>query len=359
MKTFLSHIYGAAIALRNRGYDSGLFGIAKVHVPVLSVGNITAGGTGKTPVVELLAAKLLAQGIRIAVVSRGYRRTTKGYFLVSDGKGRVASAREGGDEPVQIARKFPTLVVIADELRSRGCARAVAEYRVDCILLDDAYQHRAMHRDMDIVVIDAVDGIYTQRLLPAGRLREPLENLRRADVLLLSKCEAKSSVEQMRLALSAYTHVPVYATRFMPRALRRLESDEDLPLDTLQGVPAGIFSGIGRPEGFRRTLTLLRTDVVAERAFADHHWYGAGDIAALVEQGRTAGVRVWITTEKDAMRLMDTEEWRSLGDVYYPRMEVEFLDEEEGFDALIMSRLRRNASEVNPASADHGYSGAG
>ena len=355
MKTFLSRIYGAAIALRNRAYDRGLFGVARVPVPVFSVGNITAGGTGKTPVVERLATKLLAQGIRIAVVTRGYRRVTKGYFLVSDGKGRVSSARDGGDEPVQIARKFPTLVVIADELRSRGCARAVAEYRVDCILLDDAYQHRAMHRDMDIVVIDAVDGIYTQRLLPAGRLREPLENLRRADVLLLSKCEAKSSVEQMRLALSAYTQVPVYATRFMPRALRRLDGNEDLPLDTLQGVPVGIFSGIGRPEGFRRTLTLLRTDVVAERAFGDHHWYGAGDIAALGEQGRTAGVRAWITTEKDAVRLMDGEAWRSLGDVYYLRMEVEFLGEEAGFDTLIMSRLRRNESDFDQASTDREF----
>lgn len=337
-------MYGAAVALRNRGYDRGLLGVAGVPVPVLSVGNITAGGTGKTPVVERLAAKLLAQGIRVAVVTRGYRRATKGYFLVSDGRGRVSTARDGGDEPVQIARNFPSLVVIADERRSRGCAKAVTEFRVDCILLDDAYQHRAMHRDLDIVVIDAVEGIYTQRLLPAGRLREPLANLRRADVLLLSKCEATTSVEQMRLALSAYTQVPVYATRFVPRALRRLGSDEDFPLDTLHAVPVGSFSGIGRPEGFRRTLQLLQTEVVAERVFPDHHWYGAGDIASLGEQGRTAGARAWITTEKDAVRLMDGEAWRSLGDVYYPRMEVEFLGEEEGFDALIMSRLRRGAA---------------
>jgi tetraacyldisaccharide 4'-kinase len=230
-------------------------------------------------------------------------------------------------------------VVVADERRSRGCAIAVEEFDVDCILLDDAYQHRAMHRDIDIVVIDAIEGIYTQRMLPVGRLREPLEHLRRADVILLSKCEASTPVEQMRQALAAYSQVPVYATRFVPRSLRRLEDAADLPLDALAGVPVGAFCGIGMPEGFRHTLRRMGIKVATERSFPDHHWYGASDIEALRRSPGAADIRVWITTEKDAMRLAEGQEWKRLGDVYYPRMEVEFLAEEDGFDALMSRRM--------------------
>ncbi|MDX9759149.1 MAG: tetraacyldisaccharide 4'-kinase [Bacteroidota bacterium] len=338
MKTLISYGYGAAVALRNLAFDRGWARMASVAVPVISVGNITAGGAGKTPVVEYLAALLLARERRVAVVTRGYRRATRGSVVVSDGRGRVVSARDGGDEPVQIARKFPSLVVIADARRRRGCARAVAEFGAECILLDDAFQHRAMRRDLDIVVIDAAEGVAGQHLLPRGRLREPLTNLRRADLILLSKCDDAVAVERLRRALGAWTPAPVFATRFVARGWRRLGREGEMPVEALAGIPIGSFCGIGRPAGFRTTLHALGLAPVIERPFADHHPYTTRDITALAEDGRRAGVRAWVTTEKDAMRLMDTDDWRALGDVSYPRMEVVFSGDEEEFVACVLER---------------------
>lgn len=339
MKTLISYVYGMAVALRNRAFDRGWRRTEAVSVPVISVGNITAGGAGKTPMVEYLAKMLLDRGWRVAVVSRGYRRATRGSVVVSDGRGRVVSARAGGDEPVQIARKFPSLVVIADAVRHRGCARAVAEFGAECIVLDDAFQHRAMRRDLDIVVIDAAEGIAGQRLLPRGRLREPLANLRRADLIVLGKCDDAAAVERLRDELRAYTPAAVFATRFVARGLRRLGQEGELPVDAVAGIPIGSFCGIGRPAGFRTSLHALGLAPVLERSFADHHAFTTRDIAALAEDGRRAGVRAWVTTEKDAMRMIDGSAWHALGDVYYPRMEVEFSGDEEEFAACVLACL--------------------
>ena len=347
MKRFLSHIYGAAVAWRNRGYDRGRRAVTRLDIPVLSVGNITAGGTGKTPLVLSIAERLHGRGRRVAVVTRGYRRATTGNLLVSDGRGRIVSARDGGDEAVMMARRLPDLLVIADEERARGCLRAQEEFGADAILLDDAFQHRAVHRDLDIVVLDASEGLDGLRLLPEGRLREPLANLRRADVIVLGKCESSDQAARLRRGVAAWTNAPVFATRFAAHALRRLGDEADHPLETLAGGALGAFCGIGRPDGFRSTLDQLRLDAVLQQDFADHHWYDRGDLQRLAQRGRDAGVQAWITTEKDAVRLRDGDAWRQLGDVWYPRMDVVFfgVDEQAWYDriekAMVAAERRR------------------
>ena len=341
MKTILSAIYGAAVRRRNRAFDSGRWPAARVGVPVVSVGNITAGGTGKTPVVAFLAARLLVRGVRVAVVSRGYRRKTPGTVVVSDGRGRIVTAREGGDEPVMLARRLPDLVVIADERRVRGCALAVETFGADIILLDDGFQHRALFRDMDVVVVDASEALEDARLLPAGRLREPLDGLRRAHAVLLSKCLSDTDVGALRAVLARHGGAPVFATRFVARALRRMGHDADLACDTLHRLRAGAFCGIGNPAGFRRTLEDIGIAPAFARDFPDHHWYGTADMRALREAGKTHGIQAWVTTEKDAARLMDLPEMELCGDVYYPRMEVEFVGGEEEFLSLVNARSGR------------------
>ncbi len=337
MKSLLSYLYGGAIRLRNLAFDRGIFRVHRVDVPVISVGNITAGGTGKTPIVEMLAAHLLLSGRRTAVVTRGYRRATSGYLLVSDGNGTVVSSKAGGDEAVQIARKFERLIVIADEVRSRGCRRAVEKYSADVIILDDAYQHRAMHRDLDIVVIDTSRELSALRLLPAGRLREPLKNLSRADVIILSKCDAHTPIEILRKALALYSQVPVFAAMFAVKEVCCLGCGEPPTTEGLSGEMLGSFCGIGNPAGFGRTLNDLGVHPLVSRDYPDHHWYTRDDLTALRMLGEKEGVAAWITTEKDAMRLMDNDAWRGLGRVYYLRMEVELPWESEEFFALLDS----------------------
>lgn len=323
--------------LRNRAYDQGYLRSVRIPVPVISVGNITAGGTGKTPVVERLVEYYLRSGIRTAVVSRGYKRTSTGSVVVSDGKGSVVDVPSGGDEPVQIARKFPEAVVLADANRVRGCLRATQEFEVEVIILDDAYQHRAVGRSVDIVVLDASSALYAQRLLPAGRLREPLVNLSRADVLLLSRCEADVAHEQMTLALRAYSNVPVFATRFLPQHLRRLHDFGELPHDALRGASVVSFCGIGAPASFLKTMDHMGIASQQHHEFPDHHRFTDADIAMLLDGARAAGT-VLLTTEKDAMRLLQHRTALEGVDVLYPVMRLEFLGAEEDFFRLLSER---------------------
>ncbi len=334
LNALASRLYGSVIALRNHGYDAGWLRSAVLPVPVISVGNITAGGTGKTPVVELLVGHLISLGLRPAVVSRGYKRESSGSMVVSDGKGNVVDAARGGDEPVQIATKFPNIVVIADARRSRGCRRAVEEFQADLIVLDDAYQHRAVARSVDIVVLDASSGLYAQRLLPEGRLREPLRNLSRADILLLSRCEADVAHEQMALALRAYSSVPVFATRFVPHVIRRLYDGVESEPGALRGKSVVSFCGVGAPASFLRTMKNMGIVPHSHEDFPDHHRFTTADAARL--RGRAVAARCALfTTEKDATRLRELEAELSGVDVLYPVMRVEFLGGEKQFFSLV------------------------
>lgn len=343
MKHFLARVYGALLYLRNAVYDKSLTRIHRVSVPVLSVGNITVGGTGKTPTVERLLEHFLKQHLKPAVVTRGYARDSRGTVVVSNGDGNIISVEMGGDEAVQIARKFPAAVVVADERRSRGCLRAVRDFGVDCIILDDAFQHRAMHRDIDIVVLDAMEGIHGQRLLPAGRLREPLYNLRRAHIILLNRCEPELQQEKIIAELHAYASAPLFRTRFLPRCLRKLHDNAEYPRDHLAGRALISFCGIGAPASFQRTVSMLGVNSLAHTDFPDHHRFTTSELASLQRQAMNAGTDIVLTTEKDASRLLQRTHVLDDLEVYYPEMRLEFLgaeEEETRFFALLESGHR-------------------
>lgn len=335
MRRLLAALYGFGVAARNSAYDSGFLHGAKLPVPVVSVGNLTVGGSGKTPLVEGIVRLLRARGRRPAVVTRGYGRKTQGTFVVSDGTDRIASAADGGDEPVQIARKFPGTVVIADERRARGARLAVERYAADAIVLDDAYQHRGCARDLDILVIDASRDFFSDTLLPAGRLREPLANIRRAQVIVLTRCGRTERCGSMAAALGEQSGTPVFRSRFVARSLRAVGNDHILPLDTLNGVPVVSFCGIGNPRSFRDTLNELGITVSCSREFPDHFPYGDAECAALVADLREFGAKAFVTTEKDSVRLGARSGALGGVDILYPEMEIEFLDDEAVFSGML------------------------
>jgi len=403
MLSLAARLYAAVMRLRNAAYDRVLFRTHSVSVPVISVGNITAGGTGKTPVVEYLLAYCLEQGWRPAVVTRGYRRRSRGLVLVSDGAGIRVTADQSGDEAAQIARKFPQAIVIADANRVRGARHAVASCGAEVILLDDAFQHRAIGRNCDIVVIDAQQDLAAQRMIPAGRLREPLDHLRRADIVLLSRCDSAEDCTETAASLRRWTEAPVYQTTFRAAALQRLslnpagkethgasasstdvethgaattdtwsEARTALPPDALAGRRVTAFCGIGSPQSFRRLLTDLGMEIDAFHSMGDHHWYTPRELRRLVHDAvqRTGGLL--LTTEKDAARLGD-EGWindmlaelssadvsrtsaaRSakgridgaedgegrVNGIYYPVLRMEILNGEDAF----LTGIRRNLS---------------
>jgi tetraacyldisaccharide 4'-kinase len=270
-------------------------------VPVVSIGNITTGGTGKTPATVALAREALRRGLRPAILTRGYRGRLKGPVLIAPDM----NARDAGDEPLMMARALPGVPVIKDAVRYRGGEFALRTLRTrpDLFILDDGFQHRRLGRDLDIVLVSAQVALRLERLLPAGNLREPLKSLLRADVIVVTKCDDVSfgeTVECVRL----YNHgSPIFAASHEPSALVRAHGGEPLALGAVRGERVFVLSGIAHPASFLKTVQSLGGHVVGERRFRDHHVFSDREVAAAVAEGRAEGARWILTTEKDIMRL--------------------------------------------------------
>ena len=293
--------YGVAVTLRNRLYDRGLLRQERLPCPVISVGNLTVGGTGKTPTVILLAKLLREKGRRPAVLSRGYGGRAKGPVnTVSDGKDLLMGWREAGDEPALIARSVPGVPVLTGARRLLTGQAAIGRYGADILILDDAFQHRALHRDADIVLVHAARPFGNGRLLPREPLREPLSALARAHLLI--RTGGPSSPED-EPSLPEIPAMPVFRGIRRPLGVVAGESGCLLPAASLQGEKVCAFAGIGRPEAFRASLAELGSDVVAFCPFPDHHPYSRRDLEALRRAAAGAGARRIVTTEKDFVRL--------------------------------------------------------
>ncbi|MGA9805928.1 MAG: tetraacyldisaccharide 4'-kinase [Terriglobales bacterium] len=271
----LTGLYGAATALRNTLFDRGVLPSRRLERPVVSVGNLSAGGSGKTPFVIALGEMLKARGIPFDVLSRGYGRKTRGVLIIGTG----GNAADFGDEPLLIARRLGVPVIVGE---SRYEAGRVAErkFQPQLHILDDGFQHRSLVRDFDIVLMTERD--FDDRLLPSGRLREPLSSLRRADAIVLP-------------AGLAVDH---------PALRRKLiwRIERELVLPSLPSAPV-VFCGIARPEQFFAQVRAAGITPAAEVIFRDHHAYDRDDIQALIGARRDLQAGGFLTTEKDAINL--------------------------------------------------------
>jgi tetraacyldisaccharide 4'-kinase len=301
----LAPLYRAAVTARAALYRRGLLASERLPVPVLSVGNLTFGGTGKTPTVLALVRDLVRRGHHPAVVSRGYGRTAPGRTLVVLGPDPGESPEEAGDEALELANRLPGVPIVLDPLRARGGAEGLRR-GADLLVLDDGFQHLALKRDLDLVLVDAGDPWGGGHLPPLGRLREPLAALKRASAVLVTKLPADPSVVlgelRRRLALLA-PGIPVLAARLAVRRLRTPEGWEDA--DALRGRRVFAFSGLGRPAGFVDLLRDAGAVVVGQRAFPDHHRYRTADLDAVLAAA-AAHQAVAVTTGKDAVKLPPT-----------------------------------------------------
>ena len=273
-----SSLYGGVVSSRNALYDRGWLRARRLQGAVISIGNLSTGGSGKTPFVILLGEHLRARGIRFDVLSRGYGRQTRGVLLVDP----AGLPRDFGDEPLLIARRLQVPVVVGED---RYAAGQFAELRfgAQIHLLDDGFQHRALARDFEIVLVTPDDA--SGRLLPAGRLREPLSSLRRADVVALV---SGASADSFALKDMATWH------------LRRGIAIDEAQTSAARPI---VFCGIARPKNFLFQLQAAGIDPVAEAFFRDHHTYTEKDIRDLLELGRRSEAGGFVTTEKDAVNL--------------------------------------------------------
>lgn len=271
----LNGIYGAASALRNTLFDHGILPTRRLERPVVSVGNVSVGGSGKTPFVIALGELLKARGIRFDVLSRGYRRKTRGALVVEPN----GSAADYGDEPLLIARRLGVPVVVGE---SRYEAGRLAEKKFDSQLhlLDDGFQHRSLARDFDIVLIAGTE--FADRLLPAGRLREPLSSLKRADAIVLP------------------ADVPAEHAALRGKLVWRIKREVAIPAPPQAPV---VFCGIARPQQFFAQVRAAGISPVSEVIFRDHHTYSQNDIRKLLAERAKLGAGGFVTTEKDAINL--------------------------------------------------------
>ncbi|MDD5451824.1 MAG: tetraacyldisaccharide 4'-kinase [Desulfovibrionales bacterium] len=353
------HLYGQIMRLRAKLYDFGLFKTRSLPCRVISIGNLTLGGTGKTPLTIWLARYLQGRGKRVAIVSRGYKAKNKGpVSVVSDGRHILLGPDEAGDEPFMMASSLPGVPLLIGKKRFPVGMRAIEDFSPDVVLLDDGYQHLGLARDLNILLLRTVNPFGNGQVFPAGTLREPLSALKRADAFILTYAEegTESTVEKLRLFLHReFPDRPVFISYCKPVSfyllnetfirLGRTKDNENPPsppfskggdtlspplgkdggpsipplekgdiggfsdekashnLSELKGKKALAFCGIAHPESFRKMLIRLDIDLVDLIAYRDHYDYHRGDLEEIEERAARKGAEFIITTEKDAVKI--------------------------------------------------------
>jgi tetraacyldisaccharide 4'-kinase len=298
-------LFRAAAAVRNALYDAGILRAARAGVPVVSIGNVAVGGAGKTPATIAVARRLLGRGRRVAILSRGYGAAGAGPRVVSDGTRLLLDAAEGGDEPVLVARRLPGTPVLCGPRRADLARAAVRDHGAEALLLDDGFQHRALARDLDVVVLDAANPFGNGRLLPAGPNREPRSALRRAGLVWLSRVDQADGdrLDGLRALARGETGRDPVESRHAPVGLVDGALAPAGGVEGLRGRRVLLLAGIARPGGFRRTLADLGAEVAAEAVFPDHHQFSPADLDVARRTADAARCELVVTTEKDAVRL--------------------------------------------------------
>ena len=308
----LSTVYGAVTRARLAAYRRGLFSISKLGVPVVSVGNVTTGGTGKTPLVEwvcrtidVVAHEGVREGKRVCVLTRGYGRANPNtQVVVSNGAELLASEEEAGDEPFMLAGNLLGIAaVVSNPNRVAAGEWAIENLHSEVFVLDDAFQHLRLSRDLDIVTIDATNPWGGSRLLPYGRLREPISGLSRADCVVITRAEQAEDLASVKNALKRIVgNVPIFSSRMLTRGFRSINSD---PIDAsdLLAQPIAAFCGIGNPDSFFTHLRREGYQLALTRTFPDHHKYSQSELDTLVAEATASGAKSLITTAKDATKL--------------------------------------------------------
>ena len=300
----LSVLYEAAVYLRRIFFGLHIFKQKKISCPVISVGNLTLGGTGKTPTVIQVAQLLTRNNRKPVVVSRGYgRRDDTEMIVVSDGKSVLVDAQTGGDEPVMIASKLPGVPVVVGSKRVQAAQLALQRFSPDVVLLDDGFQHVRLKRDLDIVLLDSGNPFGNGKLFPAGILREPIPALKRAHAVLITKMDDTVDVSMLKETIRQYTQARIFTSRQVPVDLIDYRSSDIKSLAALRGSKVLAFSGIARPDSFIVLLRSLGADIAAALNYSDHYDYQKSDLAAVYQKAADEKISMIVTTEKDAIRL--------------------------------------------------------
>ena len=331
--SLLSFGYGTGVWFRNKAFDRGWKQVGRVAIPVVSIGNLTLGGTGKTPMVEWVARWYRERNVRVAILSRGYGQETG-----------------ANDEALVLEENLPDVPHLQDPDRLKLAGIAAEELESELLILDDGFQHRRLHRDLDIVLLDALDPFGQGHLFPRGLLREPAGSLKRADVVVLSRADLVDGLTVSAIRDQAERRFGARCwVESRHAALGLLDASGDLhPLHELTGKRVVAFCGIGNPEGFRRTLAPIVAQTLDFRVFPDHHSYTSSDVADLGQWARDLGAELVLTTQKDFVKLRAD----SLGSIPLRALKIglEVKEGLEGLEAALGSLLPSNSVPSEPSN---------
>jgi tetraacyldisaccharide 4'-kinase len=346
----LSTVYRGIVQLRLALYRHRWMRERSPGISVISVGNLSVGGTGKTPVVEMLARELTAGGRRVAILSRGYKSVSKPLLvrlfnkftghtttfvprIVSDGQSLLLDSRTGGDEPFMLANSLRGVVVLVDKDRVRSAIYAAEHFDCDTILLDDGLQYLRLGRRVEVVLIDRQAPFGNGFMLPRGTLREPPANLHRATHIFLTKCDGSDNSALITRVREHNRTADIIECRHRAIHLRNLLTGEIRPLEYLDGLPIGSLCGIAAPESFEDALRQLGANLELTKTYTDHHRYSDREIANFVRRCAKRNLAAILTTEKDAVRvprILDPDV-----PLYYLRVEIEILGGQENWTRFL------------------------
>ena len=348
-----SRFYLRAINIRTWMYDTRIIRNRAIGCLVVSIGNLTCGGTGKTPIVEIFARTLSQKGRKVAVLSRGYRSRDKRSFLeklkkrlfsqkmevpprvVSDGKNLLNDSITAGDEPYMLASNLKNVAVLVDKDRVKSGLYAIDEFGTDVLILDDGFQYLRLKAHINIVLVDSTAPFDNHHVLPRGLMREPIEHILRADYVFLTKSDGSPRLRHLkdfirkhnhRAEIIECCHKPQYLEEVFDRGHRH-------PLESLKGLKIASISAIANPASFEGFLEDLGGNLVLKRHYADHHRYRQQELIDFINDAKAAGAELIVTTEKDAVRMPRLD--RRDIDIQFLRVEIDILSGQENFDQCI------------------------
>lgn len=342
----LSFLFSGIVQLRWYLYEHRILRNKPLGCLVVIVGNLTVGGTGKTPIVEKFARTLHERGRKVAILSRGYkskkepllkswwRKLTHGEEapprIVSDGKNVLLDSEVAGDEPYMLARNLPGVVVLCDKNRVKAGSYAIRRFGCDTLILDDGFQYLPLKGRLNLLLVDKTNPFGNQHLLPRGILREPIKHLSRASYIFLTKSDGQKDEALLELIRENNPKAEIIECAHKPQYLQSFPGSDKKPLDTLKGAKIAAFSGIASPESFENMLRDFGAEIRYNRRFLDHHRFSRSEIEHVYEQAEAAEVEMIVTTEKDAVRLF--EDIQPSIPVYFLRLEIDILSGEEDFE---------------------------
>jgi tetraacyldisaccharide 4'-kinase len=356
----LSFLYDRLVQLRLYLYRKRVFRERALGCLVISIGNLTVGGTGKTPIVEKFARALQAGGRRVAILSRGYKSVPrKQHWLsrlrgdsdpprvVSDGKSLLLDAITAGDEPYMLAHNLNDVIVLVDKNRVKSGRFAIDKWQVDTLLLDDGFQYLHLKHRLDMVLVDRQAPFGNEFLLPRGTLRERPRNLRRASYIFITKHTGEADSELMRRIRRYNRTAEVIECAHKPLHLQNVFTGEQLPLDTLQGMFIGSLCAIAAPESFEGALHKLGAHVDLAKRYIDHHYYTEAELSSFIKRCIRRDLEMIVTTEKDSVRMPRLPEAELKVPIYFLRVEIEILSGHESWQQCV-ARICKPKALVSP-----------